>query len=302
MRVTASGPDQQRLDIGCSGWNYQDHYSKGGWIGSFYPDAKTKRLGYYSEYFSTAELDATFYDKFYSKMTKGTFYGMVKATPDNFQFSVKVPENITHVKRLDNMRHADTAFQEFLDKMSPLKEANKLGVILIQLPPSFTVSEFKQTEGFLDKLPHGYDYAMEFRHPSWQTEGPWELLRQGNVAAVATDSPEPKLGYLSKISITANHVFIRLHGRNKGFWYNYLYGEDELIPWTKKVKQLKIDPNVKRLRIYFNNHYAGAAMANALEFREMVGEQLRPKEEEAKNKIKHMLAGLKSQRSLEQFQ
>ena len=54
-----------------------------------------------------------------------------------------------------------------------------MGAILFQLPPSFTVSEFKNTEQFLDRLPTATDYyyAMEFRHPSWETEGPWEMLK-----------------------------------------------------------------------------------------------------------------------------
>jgi hypothetical protein len=60
---------------------------------------------------------------------------------------------------------------------SPLKTANKLGAILFQLPPSFTVSDFKNIEGFLDRLPSsssssslsGYDYAVEFR--------PWNMLK-----------------------------------------------------------------------------------------------------------------------------
>jgi uncharacterized protein YecE (DUF72 family) len=34
-------------------------------------------------------------------MGPGTFYGMINATPDNFEFSVKVPETVTHIKRLD---------------------------------------------------------------------------------------------------------------------------------------------------------------------------------------------------------
>ena len=46
-------------------------------------------------------MDSTFYEKFYTNMTKGTFIGMVKATPEKFQFSIKVPETITHKKRLD---------------------------------------------------------------------------------------------------------------------------------------------------------------------------------------------------------
>src|SRR5690606_34040223 len=101
-----------------------------------------------------------------------------------------------------------------------LKKAGKLGAILIQLPPSFSVDAFKQTEGFLDRLPSGYEYAIEFRHLSWQTEGPWELLRHYNVAAVMTDSPDPNLQYLSNLIMTADHVFIRFHGRKKGYWYD----------------------------------------------------------------------------------
>jgi uncharacterized protein YecE (DUF72 family) len=46
-------------------------------------------------------MDSIFYEKFYSQMTKGTFIGMVRATPEKFQFLVKVPETITHEKRLD---------------------------------------------------------------------------------------------------------------------------------------------------------------------------------------------------------
>jgi uncharacterized protein YecE (DUF72 family) len=135
----------------------------------------------YSQPFQTAELDVTFYERFYSKMTPGTFHGMIKATPDDFQFSVKVPEIVTHEKRLDVKKDTMDTFNEFLEKISPLKKANKLDAILIQLPPSFSVDAFKQTESFLDRLPSGYEYAIEFRHPSWQTEGPWEILKQYNV-------------------------------------------------------------------------------------------------------------------------
>ena len=65
-------------------------------------------------------------------MTKGTFIGMVKATPENFQFSVKVPEIITHQKRLEVNKSVMTDFEEFLDKTSSLKDSNKLGAILLQ--------------------------------------------------------------------------------------------------------------------------------------------------------------------------
>jgi uncharacterized protein YecE (DUF72 family) len=285
--------------IGCSGWNYGDPFERGGWVGSFYPDAQTRRLRYYSEFFPSAELDATFYQKFYSEMTSGTFYGMVKTTPAHFQFSVKAPETVTHIKRMDVKKGALRVFEEFLEKISPLKNANKLGAVLLQLPPSFSVDEFKQVEGFLDRMPSGYDYALEFRHASWQTEGPWEMLRHYNVAAVMTDSPDPKLQYLSDTVLTADHSFIRFHGRNKGYWYNYLYAEEELKPWTEKVSKIKRDPEAKRLRIYFNNHYGGKAVVNEIQFREMVeGRELSKNEKEAKQKILDALASSAAQKKL----
>jgi uncharacterized protein YecE (DUF72 family) len=288
-----------QLSIGCSGWNYGDSVEKGGWVGSFYPDSQTKRLRYYSEFFSTAELDATFYEKFYSKMTSGTFYGMVKATPSEFQFSVKAPETVTHTKFMDVKKGALESFQEFLEKISPLKNANKLGAILLQLPPSFSVNEFRKVEGFLDRMPSGYDYALEFRHASWQTEGPWEMLRHYNVAAVLTDSSDPKLRYLSDVISTADHSFIRFHGRSEGYWYNYLYQEEELRPWVEKVNKISNDPKTKKLRIYFNNHYGGKAVANAIQFKEMVeGKESSKKEKDSKHRILNALANTAAQKKL----
>ena len=264
------------LLLGCSGWNYGDTPDRGGWVGIFYPDRNTKRLRYFSQFFDTAEMDSIFYEKFYSHMTKGTFIGMVKATPENFQFSVKVPETITHRKRLDVRKGAITDFKIFLDKISPLKNSNKLGAVLLQLPPSFTVGEFKNMEGFLDKLPSGYHYAVEFRHPSWKTEGPWDMLKHYNIAAVMTDSPaKENLEFLSEVTVTtSDHSFIRFHGRNtKGhYWYDYLYSKEELKPWIEKVEEVKRQTKV--LRAYFNNHYGGAAVINALQFKEMLGNRL----------------------------
>ncbi len=292
----SSGP---QILIGCSGWSYSDSYEAGGWVGSFYPDTKTKKLPYYSQFFRTTEMDSSFYEKFYSHMTKSTFYSMVKATPEDFQFSIKVPETITHIKRMDVKKEALSVFQEFLDKISPLKNSNKLGAVLFQLSPSFSLAEFKQVEGFLDKLPCGYEYALEFRHPSWETEGALELLRHYNIATVITDSPDPNLQYLSNVAITANHAFIRLHGRTKGFWYNYKYTKEELQPWVSKVREIKKDPEAKILRIYFNNHYGAKAVSNALEFKEMLGEKLSAKQKQAKEHIDRVLRSSKDQLKLD---
>jgi uncharacterized protein YecE (DUF72 family) len=305
----------RKLLIGCSGWNYGSlPENNGGWIGVFYPDKEIKRLRYYSEFFDTAEMDASFYERFYNNMTKGTFIGMSKATPAGFQFSVKVPETITHKKRLDIKKNVLKDFEAFLEKISPLRNANKLGAILIQLPPSFRVDEFKNVESFLNELStfsnidneksheyesgtsYGYQYALEFRNPSWKTEGPLELLRHYNIASVITDSPKKEsLEFLSETVVTtADHSFVRFHGRNvKGhYWYDYLYSKEELEPWVEKID--KIREQTKVLRVYFNNHYGGKAVINALEFKEMLGIKLSEKEASKLENAKSYLGRLKN--------
>jgi uncharacterized protein YecE (DUF72 family) len=125
------------------------------------------------------------------------------------------------------------------------------------------------------------------------------MLRHYNVAAVMTDSPDPKLQYLSDTILTADHSFIRFHGRNKGYWYNYLYAKEELKPWIEKVNKITKDPEAKRLRIYFNNHYGGKAVANAIQFKEMVeGKESSKKEKEVKQKILDALAKATTQKKL----
>jgi uncharacterized protein YecE (DUF72 family) len=228
---------------------------------------------------------------------------MAKATPEKFQFSIKVPEIITHDKRLNIDKGAINDFEEFLSKISPLKEVDKLGVILIQLPPSFTANDFKNIERFLDRLPNsnsGYQYAIEFRHPSWKTEGPWEMLKHYNIAAVITDSPaKENLQFLSDVVITANHSLVRFHGRNTKdhYWYNYLYSQEELEPWVDKISDIRNQTKV--LRIYFNNHYGGSAVVNAFQFKEMVaGAKLSENEREVLKHAEEYISRQKQQLKL----
>ena len=86
--------------IGCSGWSYSDTFEKGGWVKAFYPDAQTKKLQstliflIQLKWMQRSMKNSTY-------MTKDTFTAMVRATPDNFQFSIKAPETVTHDNKLD---------------------------------------------------------------------------------------------------------------------------------------------------------------------------------------------------------
>ena len=269
--------------LGCSGWNYGDIPDKGGWLNVFYPDNKTRKLSYYSQFFNTVEMDATFYKRFYKHMNERLFMGMANATPNEFKISVKVPEIITHEKRLDINKNVVTDLNEFLKKISPLEINRKLGSIIIQLPPSYTINEYNRLDEFLVALRNRSDLknhdniALEFRHNSWNTEGVLELLHHFGIASVLTDSPaQENLGFLSNENNLASNklAVVRLHGRNTTrdhYWYDYLYSEEELIPWVNKINRIK--ENVETIFVYFNNHYGGKAIVNSLQFKELINNQ-----------------------------
>ena len=258
--------------IGCSGWSYSDSFERGGWVKLFYPDVQSKKLPYYAQFFNTAEMDATFYEKFYMYMTKDTFTAMNRATPANFQFSVKVPETVTHDNRLDVNKGAMALLNEFLEKISPLKYANKLGAVLIQLPPSFTVKEFQNTEEFLDRLPSGYDYAVEFRHPSWFSDLAYNFFLNNKICMVWNQ--------LDKIQsppvVTSDFVYLRLIGdrsiSEEEFGIIQKDRQQEMEYWSDKFGTVaQNEKDVKIGIVAANNHYAGFGAATANMFRLMRG-------------------------------
>ena len=244
------------LLIGTSGWSYNE------WTGVFYPDSKTNKLSFYSKTYGTAEVDSSFY----AFPSKGLVLGWARYTPDNFVFSVKLPQLLTHEKRLDASRGVEADLVRFLGLLRPLIAAGKLGPVLIQLPPSYIFqSDFEKLKGFLEMSPEDVRFAVEFRHPSWLREETWSLLRGKNVANVIVD--EPLLP--PDTVVTADFAFIRWHGRGSRPWYNYRYSDRELDAWTPKVKEVM--SRVERTYGYFNNHFKGFAVENSLKMMEKLG-------------------------------
>ena len=82
-------------------------------------------------------------------MNKDLFTWLTDITPENFKMSIKVPSIITDEKRLNIYNNVIDDLTLFIDKISPLKNADKLGAIVIQLPSSFTTKEFRELEEFL---------------------------------------------------------------------------------------------------------------------------------------------------------
>jgi len=119
-------------------------FTASGWEGSFYPRGlkSSDYLAFYADHFDSVEVDSTFY----ACPTAKTVAGWFSKTPDNFIFSVKVPQTITHDKVLVD---CDAEWKEFLDTMSLLHQ--KLGPIVFQFP-FFSRSIFRDRDLFLQIL------------------------------------------------------------------------------------------------------------------------------------------------------
>ncbi|MCP8308416.1 MAG: DUF72 domain-containing protein [archaeon] len=242
------------IRLGTSGWSYAE------WVGGFYPSDDVNKLTFYSRIFRTAEIDSTFY----SYPSKGLVYGWTKHTHPDFVFSAKLPGLITHEKKLRLEEGVEVKLNKFLELMEPLIARNKLGPILIQLPPHFK-KDYELLEAFFRILPKDQKFAIEFRHPSWWREETWKLLSKYEIANTIVD--EPLLP--SDPIVTTDFSFIRWHGRGKRPWYNYRYSIKELEPWLPKLKE--VSDKVKEIYGYFNNHFHGYAVENCLQVLEMLG-------------------------------
>ncbi len=230
-----------KIYIGTSGWSYD------GWSGIFYPEslARTGWLSFYSEHFSTVEINSSFYHL----PKPQTFNSWAKKTPDNFLFAVKASRYITHIKRL---KDCGEPFKNLLKSAKELK--GKLGPFLFQLPPNMkkNTSRFKD---FLEILPDDYKYAFEFRNESWFCDEVYNMLDSKGCAIVISNSP----GFPYHEKVAGSFCYIRMHGGKELYSSNYT--GIELKKVAKIVKQYQ--KNGISSYTYFNNDIHGYAVENA---------------------------------------
>lgn len=114
------------VQIGCSGWNYDD------WRGRFYPQGLAQRdwLGRYAEQFRTVEVNSTFY----RLPNRDAVARWVEATPDDFVFAIKASRYLTHRRGLRDLGQGP---ERYYERIEPLHAAGKLGPVVWQRPPNF---------------------------------------------------------------------------------------------------------------------------------------------------------------------
>lgn len=250
--------------LGTQGWNYP------AWVGPFYPlgTRQADWLGTYTRAFSTVEVDSTFY----AVPTEPVVAAWRARAPDGFLFSLKIPQEITHERRLTDCEPLLTRFCRRAAILGPA-----LGPLMIQLSPDFRPAQatHETLGGFLAVLPQGYRWAIEFRHPEWLTQGTLEALRAHNVALVLADSRWIRRGVILDLALepTADFAYVRWIGPNRGFTdYSRVQADRdyEMGLWATALEGLS--RRVKTVFGYFNNQYQGHAPHSVRTMQQYLGQ------------------------------
>jgi uncharacterized protein YecE (DUF72 family) len=247
-------PPEPGLYLGTSGWSYAD------WEGSLYPAGlpAAARLAEYAKHYATVEIDSTFY----GTPRRSTVERWREIVPEGFLFAAKFPQKVTHERNLVNVR---SEVEGFVHTMQALED--RLGPLLLQLPPDFTVEGMGVLENFLNSLPEGPRYAVEVRHRSWLASDLPELLREYKVALTLVDYPRmPRME-----EATADFVYIRWLGDRREFPAGHTHlkkdRDDDLLWWSGVVDRFLGEG--KTVFAFANNHYQNHSPSTLERFLEL---------------------------------
>ena len=244
------------LYVGTSGFSYRH------WLGKFYPDnlKSTDQFSYYIKYFNSVEINTTFYHN----PRPSTVKAWKEKVPDDFVFTFKGSQYISHTKQLQvEQEEVDLffiCFSTFFDM--PVKP-----MMLWQFAWSFE-ADLVVLERFLKMLPHHFRYAFEFRHPTWFNEDTYSVLADHNIALVLADSPKwgNKRRWPLEKAHTADFIYLRFHG--SVLLYTSPYSEYELDRYAGYAAGALAEG--KDVFAYFNNDAAGHAPTDALKLKDKI--------------------------------
>jgi uncharacterized protein YecE (DUF72 family) len=285
-----------RIRVGTASWTDKTLLASG-----WYPNSANtaeKRLAYYARHFPVVEVDATYY----APPVEQTAALWVQRTPADFTFNIKAFSLLTghpsKVSALPTDLRPDTdkknvypkdlpaqAYEDlwsrFLSALEPLAEAGKLGVILFQFPPWFTIR--RSNKDYLLEVAarcRPMRVAVELRNATWFTGDnqaeTLAFLRKHNLPYVSVDMPQ---GYKSSIppvlAATSDLAIVRFHGHSDKWTSNdihekfgYRYSTEELKEWAPKLRGLADDTD--ETYVLMNNCYGDYAQRNASELIELL--------------------------------
>ena len=260
------GTKLHQVRVGLAGWSYDD------WNGIVYPAPRPRdfhEVKFLAQYFDTIEINTSFYQPLRPHLAE-QWLTRVAENP-GFLFTAKMWQKLTH-------EPDSTAADEQLVRagFEPLRDAGKLGAVLLQFPFSF--HHTPETLARLKRLLHNfreYPLVVEVRHASWARPDFYEFLEERGVGFCNIDQPVIGKSMKPTERATSPVGYFRLHGRRYDTWfsddpavpsyerYNYLYSEEELRPWANRVEH--VAENAEKTFVIANNHYLGKAVVNALQ-------------------------------------
>lgn len=254
------------MRLGTQGWNYE------AWVGPFYPSGTRSAdfLRTYARAFDTVEVDSTFY----AVPAERAVEGWAERTPPGFRFALKLPQEITHERRL---RGGDDVLDLFFARARLLGE--KLGAVLVQLGPDFGPDELPALVKFLPRLPADVPVAVEFRQRGWLTGGVLGLLADHGVAPAISDGkwvPRRLMLALAERFAArppAPFAYVRWMGPNRDLVdYSRVQVDRtrELDLWTPAVAAMAARVPVYG---YVSNHFSGHSPTSVRDLQRRLGQR-----------------------------
>lgn len=285
--------------IGTASWTDKS-LIKSGWYPKDAASAED-RLRFYASRFPLVEADSTYY----FLPTEKNSQLWAERTPKNFTFNIKafslLTQHPTKPQALKGFVEAegnksvypkdvdgdviDAVWDAFLDALEPLRGAGKLGALLFQFPPWFTIGR-KNREYIIEcaKRAAPVPIAVEFRNKTWLSDRnqkeTLEFLEGHGLPLVCVDMPQGFVSSLPPIvAATADLAMVRFHGRNAEEWesgsvqrrFRYLYSEKELSEWAPRIEDLAEE--AKETHVLMNNCYRDYAQQNAKELAELLSRE-----------------------------
>jgi uncharacterized protein YecE (DUF72 family) len=246
------------LRIGTAGWSvpssYLDQVPPGG-----------RHLERYARRLNAVEINSSFY----RPHRRTTYQRWAQSVPDDFRFAAKVPKAITHEAGLAD---CGTLLDRFVDEVTGL--GDKLGVLLVQLPPKSALSKRVADRFFRDlRARIDTDVVLEPRHASWFAPEVDDWLAKRRIARVAADPA--RIAGADEPGGSSKLAYYRWHGSPRVYYSDY--GAAAL-----KALRRRIEDQARESSIWciFDNTASGAALGNALTLQQ----QCDVKQQKAKSK------------------
>ena len=264
------------IRTGTAGWVFEP------WRGTFFPPGlvQKKELSYAASHLNSIEINATFR----ANQKPASFARWAGETPEGFQFSIKGPQLVTHIKRLKNC--AEPLANFFAS--GPLALGDRLGPFVWQLPPNLAFDE-PSFSAFLELLPKTVEsylalagkadgarqepfldatgvgtirHAIEPRHASFDAPDVKALFAKHNIALVIADTTE----YPAR-DLTADFAYCRLQGPARPDASGYT--EADIADWAKTMHGWRAEG--RDVYAYFVHEDKLHAPANAIALRRALG-------------------------------